>query len=159
MPPTDAEIEARFWKHVSPEPNSGCWLWTASEDGRGYGQFAPFGWRGLHKQGSIKAYKFAYLFYRGSVPDGKELDHVCRNRLCVNPDHLEPVSHRENVLRGDSPSARQARQTHCKRGHEFTAENTWSGDEHRRCKTCDKVRMAAFHKARREASHSAPLSL
>lgn len=72
-----------------------------------------------------------------------ELDHLCRNRRCCRPDHLEPVTHKENVLRGMAPSAINARKTHCKRGHEFTAENIYpSPDGVRRCRECRRLRHA-----------------
>lgn len=121
--------EARFWAKVK-RSDSGCWNWTASTWANGYGQFKSDG-------RMVAAHRFAYERVRGNVPDGLQLDHLCRNRLCVNPDHLEAVSQRENILRGMSPSARQARQTHCRKGHEFTAENTYSGtDGRRRCRAC-----------------------
>jgi hypothetical protein len=124
-------LEERFWRYVSPEPNSGCWLWVASLDGRGYGQL------GDGAGGVKKAYRIAWGLYRGPIPDGMELDHKCRVRCCVNPDHLEVVSHRENSLRGVGAPAVNARKTHCVNGHEFTEENTylWKGNE-RKCRSC-----------------------
>ena len=81
----------RFCAKVSPEPNTGCWLWTGATV-RGYGQF----WQGDRK---ILAHRFAYVNLVGLVPIGKELDHLCRVRCCCNPAHLEPVTRRENMLR------------------------------------------------------------
>lgn len=110
-----------------------CWLWTASLfQGTGYAQFNYGG----GKMGT--AHRWSYIHHIGPVPDGLHLDHLCRVRHCVNPAHLEPVTQRENTLRGMSFAAQRARQTHCKRGHEFTPENTYRGPTQtaRQCRTC-----------------------
>lgn len=91
---------------------SGCWEWTGAVDLNGYGV--------VYGNGRMrKAHRVLYEKANGTVPHGLELDHLCRNRKCVNPDHLEPVTHRENILRGVGTAASRARQTHCKHGHEF----------------------------------------
>ncbi len=87
----------RFEEKYEPEPNSGCWLWIASLDGKGYGQFPKgkeFG------RGNVRAHRAAYEIYRGPIPKGMELDHLCRVKTCVNPAHLEPVPHQVNMVRG-----------------------------------------------------------
>jgi hypothetical protein len=126
-------LMTRFWAKV--EKTDGCWLWTGALDGNGYGQITS----GRRGSGHLPAHRVAYEFLVGPIPDGMELDHVwergCRSTACVNPAHLEPVTHRENVLRGNSPMAQQARQTHCKHGHEFTAENTAFYGNDRHCLT------------------------
>ena len=83
------------------------------------------------------AHRVAYELTNGPIPDGLELDHLCRVRHCVNPSHIEAVTHRENTLRGTGPIPHRARQSHCKHGHEFTPENTYrlpNGCRH--CRTC-----------------------
>jgi len=118
---------------------SGCWEWDKPVAGiGGYGRLFV----GSRSDGSRRlrmAHIVSYEVFVGPVPAGLQLDHLCRNRACVNPDHLEAVTPRENVLRSDSPMARQARQTHCKRGHEFTAENTYLNKGKRYCRTCQRA--------------------
>lgn len=135
------EAEAdRFWAKVNkagplPEyaPEIGvCWLWTAYIEPRGYGVFRPSGC-----STNVKAHRWAYEALVGSIPAGLTLDHLCRVRHCVNPTHLEPVTNRENGLRGNTVAAINARKTHCVNGHEFTPENTTTrSDGGRRCQIC-----------------------
>jgi hypothetical protein len=84
------------------------------------------------------AHRVVYEELVGPVPTGKDLDHLCRNRACVNPDHLQPVSRRENLLRGQTIVARQVRRTHCPRGHEYT-ENTYLYRNMRYCRACREI--------------------
>lgn len=130
----------RFWEKVNTDgpvpaarPELGpCWLWTASLN-KGYGQFK---WG----SGMRMAYKVAYELLLGPVPAGLDLDHLCRVKECVNPVHLEPVTHRENILRGESTVAERARQTRCKRGHLFDKANTSiNRNGTRRCLTCARM--------------------
>jgi hypothetical protein len=105
---------SRFLSRCSSGPN-GCIEWD--EEGRaGYGSF----W---HDKKNHLAHRWHWQQVKGLIPFGLQLDHLCRNRRCVNLDHLEVVTSKENTLRGESPIAKQARQTHCMRGHEFTPEN------------------------------------
>lgn len=101
---------------------SGCWEWKDCTNEHGYGLFR------LAIKGedhNVKAHRMAYIGAKGPIPDELSLDHLCRNRKCCNPDHLEPVTHQENCLRGVSPHAMNAQKTHCANGHEFTPENTY----------------------------------
>lgn len=120
----------RFWAKVAK--SSGCWLWTGTKAGSGYGRFWADGQR-------IYAHRWAYSRFVAPIPDGYEIDHLCREPACVNPTHLEPVSHRENSLRGDSPIARNARKTHCIRGHPLIGDNLRAG-RYRQCRTCARDR-------------------
>jgi len=120
----------RFWNKVRKTDQ--CWNWIASVDGKGYGQF------NLSRK-MVSVHRISYILAKGSIPKELELDHLCRNKICVNPNHLETVTHRENLLRGKSPSALNAKKTHCIRGHEFTPENTYRKKNNRKnCKICHK---------------------
>ncbi len=105
----------RFWLAVQKMDD--CWLWLRSCDSTGYGRFRS-------NRTSQAAHRVAYQLCIGPIPPGLTLDHLCKNRKCVNPAHLEPVTLKENILRGDSPFAQHARQEVCKYGHPFNAENT-----------------------------------
>lgn len=112
--------------------DSGCWNWS-SVAGNGYGCVR----RDDGKQ--VNAHRFIYEALVGPIPAGCDLDHLCRNRRCVNPDHLEPVSRRENLLRGDTIPAAHKAATHCKNGHAYTEENTYHRPDApwiRDCRTC-----------------------
>jgi len=117
----------RFWAKV--EKTGSCWLWRGCVNPNGYGVFGV-----KHGQPNQLAHRYAYELQIGPIPARMTLDHLCRKRACVRPDHLEAVSVRENILRGDGPSARQARQTHCLRGHLLPPT-----DKHgrRRCGECE----------------------
>lgn len=127
--------DERFWSFVDAEGD--CWDWIGSLHPKGYGTFAAKGKK------AWRAHRYAYTNLVGPIPKGMTLDHLCRRRHCVNPDHLEVVTAEENNLRGGSSSAINARKTHCKRNHEFTPENTYTqynkGKPDRLCKKCTRT--------------------
>lgn len=134
----------KFWARVSPEPNTGCWLWMGQSNGRGYGRLH------LHDHQLVLAHRFSWEIHKGLVPDGLELDHLCKVKICVNPDHLEPVTHEENIARGNGGWMQRA-QTECVNGHEFTAENTYNylskrGISKRQCKECNRIRSRLWQR-------------
>lgn len=123
-----AEILTRLLSKARTDPTTECWNWTAGKDEFGYGRF---GFRGRNN----RAYRVAYILLVGEVPEGLELDHLCRNRACINPAHLEPVTHRENILRGKNHVAEQSKRTHCREGHPYVLKN-WPSGRVRYCPIC-----------------------
>lgn len=120
--------EARFWAKVDKAGE--CWLWTAATDADGYGKF----W--LNDQ-MAQAHRVAYTLLVGAIPDGHEIDHSCRVRTCVRPEHLEAVVHRENYARSTHPSAGALRSGQCVNGHDYDSSNTYiDGRGQRACKKC-----------------------
>lgn len=120
---------------------NGCKPWDGCLNSRGYGCFA-FGGKGKN----VLAHRWAYEQARGPIPKGMAIDHLCRNRRCVNPEHMEPVTPVENVMRGMSPPAINARKTHCQRGHELSGLNLLiKADGKRNCRRClrEHLRVAA----------------
>ena len=133
---TNSTPEVRFWLKVDKNGPNGCWLWTAALDRDGYGVFDI-------DRKQVRASRFAYKVLVNPIPEGLTIDHLCRIRACVNPRHLEPVSNRENGLRGNTLQAENARKTHCPKGHPYDLFNT--GTQSRRsggryCRVCKKER-------------------
>jgi hypothetical protein len=122
--------QERFSERYIIDPKTGCWNWTGSINGKGYGYLSV-------DNRTMQAYKLAYEWKYGKIPRGLELDHLCRNSACVNPDHLEVVTRRINQLRGNTIGARNAQKTHCPYGHPYSNENTYiKPDGSRACKKC-----------------------
>lgn len=149
----DARLPARFWSkaYVNSE---GCWIWIGHLNaGRGYGVAT---WR----KRQYKAHRVTYIALVGAIPLGRYIDHLCRVRACCNPAHLEVVSGRENALRGTGPTAINAQKTHCPRGHAYEGNNViWATEKGkvsgRKCRTCERKRLAAISKVRRAAEKEA----
>jgi len=142
----DPKMPTGFWDRCFPCPMSGCWLWFGSINNKGYGTY----YTRLPASGSNTRYghRLAYLVLVGSVPAGLELDHKCRTTNCVNPDHLEPVTHVINIRRGKS--AQLNRQvTHCPRGHLYDEENTILYQGRRYCKACQVIARREYKKRER----------
>ena len=127
---------------------SGCWIWMGALSRNGYGNIH------LRPLGNVVAHRHVYSILGGIVPASLDLDHLCRVRCCVNPAHLEAVTRRENLRRGGvidrlkNAAAAAHAQTHCKRGHEMTAANsyTYPNSKHRQCRTC----MREYQRNRRK---------
>lgn len=126
------------WFLQTIEPDGECVRWTGYiHPETGYGM-----------TGGNMAHRRSYQLFVGPIPQGLVIDHLCRNRWCVNPAHLEPVTHRVNLLRGDTQTRRHAEQTHCVHGHPFDAANTYRWRGSRVCRTCRRLREAARRAAR-----------
>jgi hypothetical protein len=145
VPTPDREavpVGARFMAHANTDGE--CWEWTARVDRYGYGRFR------LDRKMEL-AHRVAYRIFVGDIPEGLTVDHLCRNRKCVNPAHLEAVSRKDNTLRGVGPTAVNAGKDVCASGHPFNADNTYFRPTgNRDCRACGRVRSAAY-KARRLA--------
>ena len=123
---------------------SGCWQWLDSLATFGYG---TFGYKGK----GHRAHRISYMLYKGEIPDGLVLDHLCRNRGCVNPDHLEPVTTKENVMRGIGVAVANSKATHCKKGHEYDKENTYITPKgFRDCRECRATSYRNWYSRKRE---------
>jgi len=129
------------------EERESCWVWVGCRSS-GYGQI----WEPAERR-MIGAHRRVYELLVGSIPEGLQLDHLCRNRACVNPGHLEPVTCRENVLRGEGLTARHARQTHCIHGHPLSPPNGYRDKRgQRRCRTCSRAQWRSWRQRKEIAS-------
>jgi hypothetical protein len=126
------KLPPAFVAKVRVNVETGCWEWAASLNMGGYGQYV------LRRRHYV-AHRFSYEQLAGPIPKGLHLDHLCRVRHCVNPEHLEPVPQRINTLRGIGFAAQNYRKTHCVNGHEYNAENTyWRREGWRMCRPCSR---------------------
>lgn len=140
---SDARLVERFWVKVTRAGDDECWLWTGGTAGRGYGTF---------RVGSKMAYahRISYDLAFGPIADGLDIDHLCGTPPCVNPRHLEAVTHRENVLRGDTVPAAHAGKTTCPKGHPYDLFNTYTPPRGgRQCRQCKRAADRSFRERRR----------
>lgn len=136
----------RFWSKVEISDPSACWIWVGGRDAAGYGQFSVITPNG---RSTIRSHRFAYEALMGAIPDELVMDHLCEVRECVNPHHLEPVTVRENILRGDTGERERAK-THCPQGHPYSGDNLVIHHGSRECRTCKNIKQ----RARRELARS-----
>jgi hypothetical protein len=150
MPHPESALPQRFWDKTRSEDAgyaTPCLTWTGYKQPNGYGKF------GLNGKTEY-AHRVAYRLLVGPIPEGLMIDHLCRNRACVNVEHMEAVTNKVNILRGETIMAANAAKTHCPQGHEFSEENTYirpsTGSRH--CRTCmreERAKRSVQEKAQR----------
>lgn len=129
-----------------------CWQWTGSKTGNGYGQSSVGG-------KVLMAHRTFYEHFKGTIPEGLDLDHLCKVRCCVNPDHLEPVTRSENLYRSDRVGKYNLLKTHCPRDHEYTPENTRRTSKGgRACRACERVWAQAARNRKRAGKRADTLN-
>lgn len=143
------ELTNRFWDKVDKNGPNGCWVWTACVGKDGYGRFGYDGNTQL-------AHRLAYQAIIGEIPSDLQCDHICRNRACTNPDHIELVTAKVNTLRGVGISAVNARKTHCKRGHPLSGDNLYVMPRGKRqCRECHRIKSRRLNAANRDSNNAA----
>ena len=144
--PKPRPVRDRFMEKVAPDPMSGCWLWT--------GKMLPQGYGVLSVEGTTRgAHRLAHELFIGPIPEGMHIDHLCRNRACCSPDHIEAVTPRENLRRGIAPSWVSYRTNRCHNGHELNEQNAYITAEGRRaCRPCRAAWMRAYNRKRKAAA-------
>lgn len=140
-------IEQRLLSKVKNNPETGCMEFIGSLYKNGYGQI----WNGKRTE---QAHRVSYRFYVGEIPDDKEIDHLCRNRCCVNPNHLALVTHQENIARSHTVMGENARKTHCMRGHPLSGENLIiTKQKTRQCRVCSNMRARMAKQRKKGVGH------
>lgn len=132
----DQRLPERFWSRVVVDTRTDCWLWTGHRSRKGYGKITDGGT-------SVEVHRYLYRRLVSDEIDGLDIDHLCRVRHCVNPVHLEAVTHAENIRRGRS-GAPQRERTHCPRGHAYQGSNLYiarkaDGSTNRQCRACKSL--------------------
>jgi hypothetical protein len=134
----------RFCAKVSADNDAdACWEWTGATQTKGYGSFS------VRRGRSVLAHRFAYESAIGPIPTNLQIDHLCRNKRCVNPTHLEPVTSKTNTLRGLNPTAWNARKVACIRGHVLEGANLFFKGVKRQCRACRAIHDAKYQSERR----------
>lgn len=135
-------VDRVFRRNVEKTDN--CWIWK--------GYISPYGYGRLTFNGKAQpAHRFVYEILKGPVPEGMVCDHLCRNRACVNPDHIEIVTHRVNILRGEGMSAKNVIKTHCASGHPYDGDNLFYSQGNRHCRICSRESMWRYRLRRQQA--------
>jgi hypothetical protein len=152
-----AALAARIKERVSVQDGgyeTPCWISDRAHNGTGYTKICVVDATGRKR--TVYTHRAAYEVFVGPIAEGLTIDHLCRNRACCNPAHLEPTTMRENTLRGESQASIHARQTHCLRGHEFTPSNTYrmrgAHGVQRLCRTCRLEQQRASYRRRRASA-------
>ena len=137
----------RFWEKV--DKTGSCWRWTAAQNGVGYGRFGI----GVRFK-NLYAHRLAYLWAKGPIPEGLELDHLCRNRACVNPDHLEAVTRKINIRRSPLVGKTRPKKSHCPQGHELIGPNVGMSQGYPYCRVCSRLSRRVYLAAHRDQEYA-----
>lgn len=133
---SESQYIGRFLKKIQVLDN-GCWQWTGGKNLKNYGRFTYAG----RLQPS---HRFAYFYFYNEIDETLTIDHLCKNHSCVNPLHLEQVTIRENIFRGNGVSVINSQKTHCSKGHEFSLDNVYIWKNERRCIKCSRIRCREY---------------
>lgn len=156
IPLDDLPPEERVLSKVDKERiGTGCWIWTASQSKLGYGRL---GYKIEDKKRTLLAHRVVWVMNKGPIPDWAELDHLCRNPSCVNPNHLEPVTHVQNLLRSPAAKFKSHVEMRCTNGHQLTPDNTRiinhrNGTQSRRCRECSRVICQRYYDLRLKSEY------
>ena len=132
----------RVWNKVTK--TNECWIWTGSVNHKGYGQIKDGSQRDGTKRMRI-VHRVVYESLRGPIPEGLDIDHLCRVHACVNPAHLDPVTRRENLMRGEGIAAMNSKKTHCPQGHPYDESNTYlTPNRKRTCRQCRRENQRRY---------------
>jgi hypothetical protein len=146
-------LEDRDYRIEDCGHDTPCWIYARCITPKGYGTLSV---KVNGSQTTRPAHRLAYLLLAGPIPEGMQPDHLCRNPACINPAHLEVVTPRENTLRGEGPTAQNARATHCKHGHELTPDNVYvhPNGRWRTCRTCWRAHKRAIRARRKDRARA-----
>jgi hypothetical protein len=137
-----ATLRERLLSRLIIDPDTGCLLWTGTKNRQGYGLIKSGGRR-------LMAHRVMYELFAEPIPDGLQIDHLCRVKACANVAHLEAVTCRENLMRAPTLQAANAAKTHCDQNHEFTSENTRVRPEGRQCRACQRESDRRYRQGKR----------
>lgn len=144
------DVLNKFFSLFSFNESGGCWVWNGSFGGSGYGNFYdPF-----HKKRTTTAHRYSYELLKGPIDEGLTIDHLCRNKKCINPEHLEQVSIRENLIRGTGFIAINVKKTHCPDGHPYDGRNLGVYKGLRHCKMCKRNRIAIWRQKKHDLNRA-----
>lgn len=143
-------LRNRFWNNVNKKDDNSCWLWLGYLDKGGYGTTHLSSTECINaKSRTVWAHRAAYELLIGPIPSTLVIDHLCRNRGCVNPKHMELVTSKENVMRGMGICAKNKVKTHCPKGHVLSGVNLYAYGNRRHCRTCNKATKARYRQRER----------
>jgi len=145
---SESQYIGRFLKKVQVLEND-CWQWQGGKNTKNYGRFT-------YDDKLQPAHRFSYLYFYNEIDKTLTIDHLCKNHSCVNPLHLEQVTLKENILRGNGVSVVNSKKTHCPKGHELYGDNLYVWKNERRCKECTRIRCKEYQRKLRRGMGMVP---